>query len=474
MKTQILTILLLLGSTMISFAQNVGINADGSAPDDKAMLDVKSTTRGMLIPRMTIAQRDAITDPPQGLMVFCTDCGVNGALAIYSGTQWRSYQDCITISPISGTHVTLVSSIQWVWTNTSATTLGYRWNTTKNWATATDVGTSLNYTETGLTCNTPYTRYVWAITGCGVSNPTTLLATTAVNPGTPDTAKGTPAITQIIWKWKAYTGATNYIWNPIYGSVGAINVGNVLSYTQTGLTGATKKNSYIYVVTSCGNSLIPATLTEITQAAPCSPATVDYDGQTYNTLQIGSQCWMKENMNIGTRIAGSTNQTNNSILEKYCFNDADSNCTIYGGLYQWDEAMQYVTTDGAQGICPTGWHVAKKTDWDALVTLAANLKGAGLAGILLKEAGYNHWQSASNSMVGTNEFGFSALGAGYRNSSGAWTSYKQYGLFWHSTSSSTTPTYPYYSNVVNNGPGCTTNYQFFTKLTGSSVRCVKD
>ena len=60
---------------------------------------------------------------------------------------------------------------------------------------------------------------------------------------------------------------------------------------------------------------------------------------------------------MGTMINGISNQTNNDTLEKYCYNDDTANCSIYGGLYQWNEAMQYVTTSGAQGICPTGWHI---------------------------------------------------------------------------------------------------------------------
>jgi uncharacterized protein (TIGR02145 family) len=59
-------------------------------------------------------------------------------------------------------------------------------------------------------------------------------------------------------------------------------------------------------------------------------------------------------------------QTNNSILEKYCYNNTESNCTTYGALYQWDEAMQYVTTQGAQGICPAGSHIPSDNDWKIL------------------------------------------------------------------------------------------------------------
>ena len=90
----------------------------------------------------------------------------------------------------------------------------------------------------------------------------------------------------------------------------------------------------------------------------------DADGNSYDTVLIGTQCWMAQNLNVGTRISGATNQTDNATIEKWCYNDTDANCDTNdnpnypdGGLYQWDEAMQYSTTPGAQGICPAGWHI---------------------------------------------------------------------------------------------------------------------
>lgn len=66
-----------------------------------------------------------------------------------------------------------------------------------------------------------------------------------------------------------------------------------------------------------------------------------------NWLTIGSQIWATTNLNIGTRIPGASSQTDNSITEKYCYGDIDYNCSIYGGLYQWNEAMQYSITESS-------------------------------------------------------------------------------------------------------------------------------
>jgi len=65
-------------------------------------------------------------------------------------------------------------------------------------------------------------------------------------------------------------------------------------------------------------------------------------------------------------------------------------CNVYGGLYQWDEAMQYSTTVGVQGICPTGWHLPADSEWTTLTTF---LGGEIIAGGKMKEAGLAHWAS---------------------------------------------------------------------------------
>ena len=72
------------------FAQNVGINDDGSSPDSKAMLDVKSSTKGFLPPRMTYSQRVAIASPVAGLIVWCSNCGPSGEMQVYNGTTWTN------------------------------------------------------------------------------------------------------------------------------------------------------------------------------------------------------------------------------------------------------------------------------------------------------------------------------------------------------------------------------------------------
>jgi uncharacterized protein (TIGR02145 family) len=83
-------------------------------------------------------------------------------------------------------------------------------------------------------------------------------------------------------------------------------------------------------------------------------------------MQIGTQCWLKENLDAGTMILESQSASNNSIIGKYCYNDSLQNCITYGGLYKWDEVMQYVATEGTQGICPIGWHIQTIAEFQTL------------------------------------------------------------------------------------------------------------
>ncbi|MCX6279440.1 MAG: DUF1566 domain-containing protein [Bacteroidetes bacterium] len=103
-KKLILLILLALGAGL-SFAQSVGINDNGSAPASCAMLDVGSTTRGFLPPRMTYAQQQNFSSPVAGSIIFCSNCGPTGELQVYNGTTWTNMTGgAATTPPLIGKH----------------------------------------------------------------------------------------------------------------------------------------------------------------------------------------------------------------------------------------------------------------------------------------------------------------------------------------------------------------------------------
>lgn len=159
------------------------------------------------------------------------------------------------------------------------------------------------------------------------------------------------------------------------------------------------------------------------------------DIKWYASVQIGTQCWMKQNLNVGTRIDGSVSQADNEVLEKYCYDDLESNCNTYGGLYLWNEMMQYALQEDARGICPLGWHLPADTDWCVLTTLIdpsvdcndINWTGTN-AGSKMKSP--DGWDAGFG---GSNTSGFTARPAGDRSSDGNFYNLGYYAYFWTST-----------------------------------------
>ncbi len=194
----------------------IAVNTDGAIPDNSAMLDVKSTTGGFLLPRLTLVQRDAIQNPAEGLMVYCTDCGNDnsGAMAVFINGNWRLIAaNCpLLAAPVAGTHVAASTQITWVWDAVTGAT-GYKWNTTNNYNSATDISLATSKTETGLSPGNSYTRYVWAYNICGNSAATTLVQSTPVcgSPFTIDHIAGTVAP---VTKSVTYSTVTNISGEP--------------------------------------------------------------------------------------------------------------------------------------------------------------------------------------------------------------------------------------------------------------------
>jgi len=175
------------------------------------------------------------------------------------------------------------------------------------------------------------------------------------------------------------------------------------------------------------------------------------DDKTYSTVQIGDQCWMAENLNLGTRIDGDQDQTDNDILEKYCYDDIPANCSQYGALYQWNEMMGYDTNRFNTGICPDGWRLPTAAEWDSLVIL---LGGESVAGYELKENGTT---------------GFEALLGGERSDDGNYADINIKGYFW--TASQVNNTQATYRYLTGGNAGFLQSNAL--KTNGMAVRCIK-
>ena len=209
--------------------------------------------------------------------------------------------------------------------------------------------------------------------------------------------------------------------------------------------------------------------------ANCGDEVLDCDGNSYSTVQIGSQCWMARNIDVGTyRINNSSWTFDESGIQKWCYGNNEDNCATYGGLYEWWEAVcsgkcngtSSVTTGNAkslnlndeselvaygarmvpgsttlvQGICPDGWRMPSDLDW---VTLEKQL-GMTSAGSTTGWLGTD--QGTQMKMPGTfegvvwcsgamcNSSGFGLKPGGWRSSDGSgFVYFGNYGYWWSST-----------------------------------------
>ena len=212
---------------------------------------------------------------------------------------------------------------------------------------------------------------------------------------------------------------------------------------------------------------------------PCpGTPTVTYEGQVYNTVQIFSQCWLKENLNVGKMIPGYQGMEDNDTIEKYCYGSNPANCDNYGGLYVWNEMMQYTTQQGAQGICPPGWHIPEDEEWKILEGAVDSHYGIGnqiwnLYGLRGYDAGKNlktisGWNGNGN---GTDLFGFSGMPGGYRYSNGYFYYKGQHGLWWTSTEGNISSAWNRYLSY--NNPEVDRDYGN-NKGFSFSVRCIRN
>jgi uncharacterized protein (TIGR02145 family) len=205
---------------------------------------------------------------------------------------------------------------------------------------------------------------------------------------------------------------------------------------------------------------------------------IEYEGQTYQTVMIGEQCWMAENLNVGTRINSNADQNSQGVIQKYCYDDLESNCDIYGGLYQINAATRWTS----QGICPNGWHIPLDEEFWELEYYATQ-DYSGLACSLNQTSLLPRCQPAGESLRaidfgGTDLFGFNALESGFiKNNNGNSQHLKlnQAGYFW---TPSIINNYPnlYLTTTVRAIGDWDKNIVRFSNFAydAFSIRCVKD
>jgi uncharacterized protein (TIGR02145 family) len=209
-------------------------------------------------------------------------------------------------------------------------------------------------------------------------------------------------------------------------------------------------------------------------ANPCSGGQFSDDRgssvRLYSCATIAGRSWMTQNLDYGTRVAGTNNQLQDGLVEKYCFSNLADSCTVRGGLYQWAEALALpyscnssscadAVVEPHRGICPDGWHIPTRSETVEFIALGASA--------LKTTAGWDAWGN------GTDASGFHAAPTGLRRTAppGGLEVFRfENGSFGMVLSGE-------YSASGAKGFGLTSEINFsgnVEKLEGRSVRCVKD
>jgi uncharacterized protein (TIGR02145 family) len=164
-------------------------------------------------------------------------------------------------------------------------------------------------------------------------------------------------------------------------------------------------------------------------------------GGSSETVTLGGKKWMTKNLNV-------------PASDSWCYGNSSSNCDKYGRLYTWS---------AAKAACQSvGMRLPTRAEWDALVTAAG---GSSTAGSKLKSK--SGWYSGGN---GTDQYGFSALPGGYRNSGGSFNDAGNYGNWWTATENDGSLAYSRHMNYNNDHVNENLNYKSY----GFSVRCLED
>jgi uncharacterized protein (TIGR02145 family) len=473
MKTIALLLALLLATTL---SAQVSISTDSSSPDNSAMLDVKSNSKGFLLPRMTNAERDAITDPAPGLIIYNSEQRV---LQIFDGNTWMYLfpSGCTPAAPpfIYGNPYPECNAADVIYNiDLVPFASSYTWSVPADAMITSGQGTSNIMVDFGIESGVVSVK---ANSGCGNSDLTNLPISIGI-PASLSIINGnsSPECNEVGAIYTCYEapGATYYRWTISPNATITAGQGTptilVDFGTECGEISVRAENS-------CGNSdytSLPVVPFE------CGTPIIDArDSRIYNTVQVGTQCWMAENLNIGTQINTSISQEQQfpEIIEKYCYNDNEDSCEIYGGLYRWNEMMQYSSVEGSQGICPAGWHIPSNAEWCSLenyvdtdtIDCALEEGYAGTdAGGNLKESGMAHWNSPNTGA--TNSSGFTALPAGWVQESGVSSGGRLTAAIWSSSSSWIGAAARMLSS---NNSMVYINFYFFP-TNGFSVRCLRD
>ncbi len=465
-------LLLFLLAGVVSYAQ-VGINADNSAPDNSAMLDVKSTSKGLLIPRMTTADRDVIESPADGLMIFNTTTRCYDTYnAITSAWETIHCLACplpAAAGTITGT-AALCDNQQGIAYSVDAINgaTGYVWN----------------YTGTGLTiASGENTNAITADFSSATSGNLTVTGTNICGNGIPSAGKpitvygAVPAApvagtngyseTSVVWTWNTSNDAAGYRYNTVDDFATATENGPANTLTQSGLTCNTPYNIYVWAYNLCGHSAsttlsgttytccgVSFTRTHLAIGSGVAPVnkTVTYGNVLYEVTGPNT-CWITQNLGATHEAAAMDDDTEASA----------------GWYWQFNRPQGY-KHDGINRTPNTVWiaDILESSDWIAANDPCALLLGMS-SGWRLPT--YSEWTTVKNqwSWPGDPFFGpLSLHKAGFLYPWDGMLTYRGVeGNYWSSAE----------TNGISGGIvllGFNNQMSFSAKTTGNTVRCIRN
>lgn len=230
------------------------------------------------------------------------------------------------------------------------------------------------------------------------------------------------------------------------------------------------------IAVEAGNTGIPC---------PGTPTVTDIDGNVYNTVFIGGQCWMKENLK-------TTRKADGNSLVRFCPENNLLYCDLYGGLYKWVDAIVTHSNSNPSGIigpCPNGWHVPSGSEWDQLlnflITTYSEITGDNVGNSLkscrqvsspsggsCNTNAAPRWNSNTTN-YGSDDFGFSALPGGHLMSSGGYESAGGRSTWWSCTQGNSSGSPVSISKYLLSNSGQVMTFGQY-QISGLSIRCVKD